>query len=192
MRWSYGCIWDKSDRYRKWMGSVLLLGLYGDVLDQHGFDEVAIHDLFHHWCVARKLQHWWLWVHHKVELSLRITATDVSWVHLQKSSLTVVQLHLGLSLHEGLSGPVFSDPLAVGVTDAQTKMDDVGWIRQDLQLRIFSPLRLVRLTEMLIFLSLKIVQGSSSCSYSLYWYFFLPKRWPISGFVEVSSLSWQD
>ena len=168
------------------MGSVLLFGLDWDVFDQHWLDEGAIHDLLDHWCVARKLQHWGFWVDNKVEFPLWIAAAHIPWVDLQESPLSMVKFHLSLTLHEGLSCTIFRDPLAIGVTDAQTKMDDVGWIGHDLQLRIFSPLRLVRLTEMLIFLSLKIVEGSSSWSCSLYWYFFLPKSWPIRGFVETS------
>lgn len=168
------------------MGSVLLLGLDGDIFDQHGFDEVAVHDLLDHWCVARKLQHWGFWVDYKVEFPLWVAAAHIPWVHLQESSLSMVKLHLSLALHEGLSCPIFRDPLAISIADTQAKMDDVGWIVHNLQLRIFSPLRLVRLTEMLIFLSLKIVEGSSSWICSLYWYFFLPKSWLIRGFVEIS------
>ena len=149
------------------MVSVFLFGLYWYVTDEEGFDWEAVNDFFHWGSIAWKFQHWWFWIDHKVQFTICIVSTHIPWVDLHKSSFSMVKLNLCFSFHKRLACPIIGYPLSISVTNTQAEVNNIGWIKKRLQLRIFSPLRLTSFTERLMFLSLKMGLASSSTNSSL-------------------------
>lgn len=60
-------------------------------------------------------------------------SADISGVDLQERSLAMVQLYLGLALHEGLALLILAYPLSADVTGRREQTHHVGCIGKDVQ-----------------------------------------------------------